>query len=88
MLRRVSRPKSGFSGLTVDLSSEVVAEYVGRFHPDVVVNGKDRISARLTFLKFEMSLREKAMEVIPCDILSGKQCAYTRSNLPSHIGLE
>jgi len=44
--------------------------------PDVVVNGEDRIAARLTFLKFEMSLREKSMEIIPCDIPSGKQCAH------------
>ena len=88
MLRRVSRPKRGLRGLTVDLSSEVVAEHVGRFYPDVVVNSEDRISARLTFLKSEMSLREKAMEVIPCDIPSGKQSAYSRSNLPSHIRLE
>jgi len=52
------------------------------------VNSKDRISARLSFLKPEMSLGEKAMEVIPSDIPSGKQCAYARSNLPPHIGLE
>ena len=88
MLRRVSRPKRGLRSLTVDLSCKVVAEHAGRLHPDVVVNSEDRISARLTFLKFEMSLREKTMEVIPRDILSGKQCANTRSNLPTHIRLE
>jgi hypothetical protein len=53
-----------------------------------MVNCEDCISARLTFIKPEVSLREKAMEVIPRDILSGKQCANTWSNLPPHIGLE
>ena len=50
-------PESGLRGLTVDPSCKIIAEHVGRLHPDVMVNGKDRISARLTFLKPEMSLR-------------------------------
>jgi hypothetical protein len=47
--------------LAVDLSSEIVAEYVGRLYPDVVVDSKDRISTRFSSLKFEMSLGKEAV---------------------------
>jgi len=35
-----------------------------------------------------MSLREKTMEVIPCDVPSCEQRTYARGHLPPHVGLE
>jgi len=50
------RAKSGFRRLTVCLTCKVVPEYIGGFHADVVVDGKDCVSARIVLLKPEMSL--------------------------------
>ena len=83
-----SDPKRRLSVLTVDLSCEVVAEYVGCLYPDVVVDGKDGVSASLSLFKPELSLGEKAMEVIPLNITSGKQFGYAGSNFPPHVRLE
>jgi hypothetical protein len=74
--------------LSVDLACEVVPEHVRRLYPDVVVDGKDGISAQLSLLKSEMGLGEKEMEMLPCDIASCEEGAYGRSNLRSHVGLE
>jgi hypothetical protein len=74
--------------LSVDLSCEVVAKNVGRLYPDVVVDGKDCISAQFSLLKSEMGFGEKEMEMLPCDIPSCEERVYARSNLRSHVGLE
>jgi hypothetical protein len=58
--------------LSVDLTCEVVPEHIGRLYADVVVDGKDCISAQFSLLKSEMGLGEKEMEMLPCDIASGK----------------
>lgn len=55
---RCPGPISRFGCLTVDLSCEVVTEYIGCLHPDVVVDGKQGIAARLSLFKPEMSLGE------------------------------
>jgi len=80
--------ESRLSVLTVGLPCKVVAEYVGGLYPDVVVDGKDCISAQFSFLKPEMSLREKAMEVLPRDILPRQQFPDAWGHLPSHVRLE
>jgi hypothetical protein len=53
-----------------------------------VVDGKDGVSASLSLFKPELSLGEKAMEVIPRNITSGNQFGYAWSNLPPHERLE
>ena len=85
---RSPRPKSGFGRLTVDPSCKVAAEYIGGLHADVVVDGKDCISARFPLLKPEVSLRQKDVETVPCHIAPDEELPYTRGNFTTYVGLQ
>ena len=63
-------------------------EHIGCFHTDVVVDGKNRVSACFPFLHSEMMLCKQGVQVVPCGIAACEQGPNTRSDLSAYIGLQ
>ena len=77
MSRVLPGPEKLFGRLTILFTCEVMTEYIGCFHADVVVDCEDCVPACFPFFKAEMRFRKKSMEGVPRGILTRYQRLYT-----------